>query len=90
MLPDIRDEIVDCLGRLKKRTGLPFSKLLQGLGLSSQKLSEWRKVYGQERKIRQLPKSSYVLPQEREAIIAFKKEHMSCRLPLFKLDDDRP
>jgi hypothetical protein len=74
-LPAIRQEILDTLERLKRKTGLPIKKLSGFLGLQTQKLSEWKKNKIRKEKSN-IPKSHWSTPDERKAVVEFKKENM--------------
>ena len=43
--------------------------------MSPSKFSEWKKVYGCPRLIRKIPRSHWLLPQEKDSIVSFKREH---------------
>ena len=62
---------------LKEQTGLSFGKLLESINLNFSKFCEWKKVYGQPRVHKAVPKSHWLLPEEKRAIVEFKKEHLT-------------
>ena len=61
------------------------------LGLSFQKYCEWKKVYGQPRTIRRVPRSHWIRPEERQAVIDYKRTHPTTgyrRLTWMMVDED--
>ena len=75
-MPLIRQDILETLERLKKKTGLPIKKLSEYLGIQVQKISEWKKIKISKVKSN-IPKSHYATPEEQKAVVEFKKENMS-------------
>lgn len=73
----MRDEVVDVVARISALTGLPGRILLQTLKLSAPKFSAWRKVYGQPRQRRTTPCRHWILPEEKAAVVEFKRAHMT-------------
>jgi len=76
---------------LKARTGLPVYRLLAFLDVAPAKFSGWKKVYGCERTSRETPCAHWLRPEEKEAIIDFKRKHMTVgyrRLAWMMVDED--
>ncbi len=75
---------------LKKRAGFPVKKSLEVLGLPSRTYHRWVVTQGKgKRPEGVLPKGHWILPEEREAILAFKRKHPSLgakRLSFMMLD----
>ncbi len=74
----IRDNLIDHLDYLNKRSSIPIYKLVKMTGIAKQKYYRWKKQTGQDnRHNNNLPKSNWLLPWEKEAIINYAKEHHS-------------
>ncbi|MCW7520823.1 IS3 family transposase [Leptospira levettii] len=70
----MKQEIMNTLDTLKKASGLPIKYLSEKIGLSSRKISVWRKgSIGSENKC--IPKSHWITPEERKAVEDFKREN---------------
>jgi len=50
---------------------------MQFVGIRFQKFYEWKKVYGSERVIERAPRPDRIRPEEKQAVIEFKKAHMT-------------
>jgi len=87
---EIKQEIVDTLVRLKKQTGLPVKLFVKILGVSNQKVIDWKKN-GVKKEKKNIPKSHWSTPEERCAVVEFKKENMQLgyvRLTWMMIDKD--
>jgi transposase InsO family protein len=74
--PDVRDAIVGYVGMITTRTNLPLKRVLAWLGLKKNKYHLWRKRLGlPNRHNGQIPRSTWILPWEREAIIGYRMHH---------------
>ncbi len=74
--PDIRDAIVGYVARLITRTHIPVTTVLGWLGLKKNKYYQWRQRLDVPNKHNgKIPRATWILPWEREAIIAYHKEH---------------
>jgi putative transposase len=74
--PDIRDAIVGYVMMLTKRTHIPLKRVLGWLGLKKNKYHQWRKRSGMaNRHNGKIPRWTWILPWEREAIIGYRKTH---------------
>ena len=75
---------------LKKREEFPVRKSLEVLGLPPRTYHRWVRSRGKgARPEGVLPKGHWILPEEREAILAFKRQHPSLgakRLSFMMLD----
>jgi putative transposase len=71
----VKQEILDTLERLKKKTGIPMKKLSEFVGIQTQKLSEWNKGKIPKEKSN-IPKSHWATPEEQKAVVEFKRENM--------------
>jgi hypothetical protein len=75
---------------LKKTAGFPVRKSLEVLGLPSRTYHRWGVTQGKgKRPEGGLPKGHWILPEEREAILSFKRKHPSLgakRLSFMMLD----
>ncbi len=75
---------------LKKTAGFPVRKSLEVLGLPSRTYYRWGVTQGKgKRPEGGLPKGHWILPEEREAILAFKRQQPSLgaeRLSFMMLD----
>ena len=92
MEPDVRDQIVRELYKLQERTGLTMSTLIAWTGISRSKFHQWGKLTGSPRRERKaIPRSHYLLPEEREAILAYARSHAENgyrRLTYMMIDED--
>ena len=76
MAADTRDAVVDCLRYWSVRTGLAQRQLLTWLGIPASKYYDWRRRYGQPNGHNaQTPRTIWLLPEERQAILDFQAEH---------------
>lgn len=90
--PELREEILDYLACWRKRTGVAITVMLASLNLSTGKYYDWRKrrEHPQERSV-VVPKSHWLLPWEKEAIIDYRVAHSDVgyrRLTYMMLDED--
>lgn len=73
---DLRDVVVDFLGRYHTLTGLAFAQLLGWLGLSPRKFARWKERYGQANEHNMMiPRDHWIEPHERQAIESFAREY---------------
>lgn len=90
--PATRDEIVDWVGYWVARAAMSTTRLLRGLGIPSSKYYDWRQRYGLPNVHNaQVPRSCWLLPEERQAILDFQGEHADegyRRLCFMMLDAD--
>jgi transposase InsO family protein len=74
--PDVRDSVIDFTTRWSDLTEIAVSQLLAWLELSPGKFYRWKLSYGCTREAGHVvPRDHWILPEEREAIIAFHAEH---------------
>jgi transposase InsO family protein len=73
---DVRDEVVDYVGKWSRRTELPATRLLKWIGVGMSKFHDWRARYGKVNEHNRLvPRDHWLEAWEREAILAFYAEH---------------
>ena len=74
--PDVRDEIIDYLGKWSLKTEFPVYKMLQRIGLAERKFYEWKERYGLpwDHNGKQ-PKEFWLTDDEKQAIINYAKTH---------------
>lgn len=73
--PMIRDEVVAFVERYAALSGLPLSRLIRLVGIGRDKFYQWRSRLGQTNAHNALtPRSFWLEPWEREAIIAFARD----------------
>ena len=78
VVPEMTEEILKTVLFLKKTVGFPVRKSLEVLGLPSRTYHRWGVTQGKgKRPEGGLPKGHWILPEEREAILAFKRQHPS-------------
>jgi transposase InsO family protein len=69
---DIRDQVVDFIERMQRRTGIAVKRLASWLGLSRSKFYEWKRRYGKPNEHNgAVPRDGWLTEQERTAIIDF-------------------
>jgi hypothetical protein len=74
--PQVTTEVVATVNYLKERAGFPVARSLLLLGLPRATYFRWSASGGkQPRPPATTAKSHWLLPQEREAIIAYKRQH---------------
>jgi transposase InsO family protein len=74
--PEIRDAIVQYIMMITTRTQIPLKRLLLWVGLKKNKYQHWRKRRGETNKHNgKIPRLTWILPWEREAIIAYCRDH---------------
>ena len=75
-MPDVRDEIVDLVKKWNQRASMPKGKLLNWIGISDGKFSDWSLRYGSlNLHNHKIPRDFYLQEWERQAIIDFYKAH---------------
>ena len=73
---DVRDEVVDYVGKWSGRTELPAKQLVRWIGVGMSKFYDWRTRYGKVNEHNRLvPRDHWLEAWEREAILAFHAEH---------------
>jgi putative transposase len=73
---DVRDEVVDYVGKWSGRTELPAQQLVRWIGVGMSKFYDWRARYGKVNEHNRLvPRDHWLEAWEREAIIAFHHDH---------------
>jgi putative transposase len=84
--------VVDCLRRWSARAGISITQLLAWLGIPASKYYDWCRRYGQSNAHNgAVPRQFWLLPQERQAILNFEREHPDegyRRLAFMMLDAD--
>jgi len=74
--PDVRDEVVDYVGKWSSRAELPAKRLVGWLGVGMSKFYDWRQRYGKVNEHNALvPRDHWLEDWERKAILAFQAEH---------------
>ena len=90
--PGIRDAIVDFVGRYSDRTGLARRRLIEWVGVSRERFSQWRRRYGEVNLHNGfVPRDFWLESWEKEAIVGFAVEHPGegyRRLTYMMLDRD--
>lgn len=90
--PELRDSIIVYLERLQERTGVALSRMLDIIALPKGKYYNWKKRFGQaNRHNGRVPRDFWLEAWEKEAIIAYKKQHPEegyRRLTYMMLDED--
>lgn len=77
MEPDIQDAIVRYVIMMTTRTHIPLKKVLGWIGLKKNKYHAWRKRLGIPNNHNgKMPRATWILPWERDAIIAYRHDHM--------------
>lgn len=76
MTHDVRDEVVDYVGKWSGRTELPAKQLVRWIGVGMSKFYDWQARYGKVNEHNRLvPRDHWLDAWEREAILAFHAEH---------------
>ena len=90
--PPVRNAIVDFTLDHARRTGLRIGRLLAWIGLGRERFAQWRRRYGQDNRHNgSVPRAFWLEPWERQAILAFAREHPGegyRRLAYMMLDAD--
>jgi putative transposase len=90
--PEVRDAIVEFVGRYCRRSGLARRRLIEWIGISRERFAQWRRRYGQANRHNGfVPRDFWLEPWEKEAIIAFAAAHRGegyRRLTYMMLDRD--
>jgi putative transposase len=74
--PEVREAVVELVDYGTGRVGLPCKRLLRWLGLAPAKYYDWKRRQGQPNHHNgQIPSRHWLLPWEREVIIAFAQGH---------------
>lgn len=70
--PEFRDKIVSDVERLCEKTGVSLTTALHTLDIAKPRFFDWKRRFGDANRHNGLvPKSSWILPSEREAILKF-------------------
>jgi putative transposase len=73
---DIRDELVDFVGRWSEQTDICYEQLVGWIELSSRKFRDWRRRYGKVNEHNFLvPRDHWLEEWEKKAIVKFFHEH---------------
>jgi transposase InsO family protein len=76
--PDVRDSVVKYVLDISLRSKIKQKSLLKMIGIHKGKFYEWKIRMGvKNRHNSNLPKSNWLLPWEKEAIISFARKHYS-------------
>jgi transposase-like protein len=76
--PETAEEVIKTVTHLKERAGFPIQKSLAALDLPARTFHRWASMEGKKpRPEGILPKGHWILPEEREKILAFKRQHPS-------------
>jgi putative transposase len=90
--PDIRDAIIGYMDHIAHKSELSYQMLIRMLGITRSRFYEWHKRKGIENRHNgKLPKSHWILPYERKAIIDYYHNHLEegyRRLTYMMLDAD--
>lgn len=90
--PDIRDAVVRYIIMITTRTHIPLKRVLLWLGLKKNKYHQWRTRMGEANNHNgKMPRATWLLPWERDAIIAYRREHPEDgyrRLTYMMMDDN--
>ena len=88
----MRDNVVDFVRKWSEKTGMPAERLVKRLGIAKSKFYDWQRRYGKVNEHNAwIPRDSWLLPEEKEAIIEYLKNHPSegCRrLTYMMMDED--
>lgn len=75
---DVRDDVVFYIIEKSSRSGFSVERIVEWIGISRGKFYQWRGRLGIENSHNgKIPKSHWLLPWEREAIIEYAKRHRS-------------
>jgi len=89
---DLRDEVIDYVREWSEKTGLPATRLVDGLGIGRSKYYEWRRRYGRVNEHNAwVPRDHWLEDWEKEAIIAYSLDHRDDgyrRLTYMMIDED--
>ncbi len=89
---DVRDEVVDFVRALKKKTDIGQQRIVGWLGVNRSKFYEWKRRYGKANEHNGLvPRDFWLEPWEREAITAYFIDHPTegyRRLTYMMMDED--
>ena len=92
MEPDIRDEIVNYVEKMSQRSHLTRRDLIRLIGIAPSRYYEWVRRLGlYNRHNGKIPKSHWILPEERNAIINYCRKQLEegyRRLSYMMLDED--
>lgn len=74
----MRDSIVNYCESMSKKSEIPLYKMISKVGIARDRYYEWKKRFGEpNRHNGQIPRSNWLLDEEREAIINYAKENIS-------------
>jgi len=90
--PDIRDEIVKYVRMINTKTDIVINKLIDLLGINESKFYSWTSRLGKPNfHNNTLPKSNWLLEEEKQALLKYAKEHPGegyRRLTYMMMDED--
>ena len=97
--PDVRDSVALYIEDRSVKSGISIQRLVKWMGINRAKFYDWRKRLGESNRHNgKIPKTNWLLPWEKEAIINYAKDHNSeyifyCRdgyrrLTYIMLDED--
>jgi len=74
--PEIRDQIVDYIEGISRRTKLDKQTIIPWLGIHPGKYYDWKKRYGFDNYHNgQIPKSHWILPEEYQAVLIYARKY---------------
>ena len=90
--PDVRDEVIGTVDHLARESSLTRQWLIRELGIGRSRYYDWRTRTGMpNRHNGKIPRSHWLLEEEREAIIRYCREKIEegyRRLTYMMLDED--
>ena len=90
--PDIRDNVVEFVSKIRKKADINLNEMLQMIGINSSKYYSWQSRVGKLNKHNgKIPKKHWCLDWEREAIVIYAKFHPGQgyrRLTYMMIDDN--
>ncbi|HMQ70010.1 MAG TPA: IS3 family transposase, partial [Ignavibacteria bacterium] len=90
--PDIRDDVVNFITIITKKTEIKVNILLKLIDIDSSKYYSWRNREGLPNFHNgKIPKQNWLLPWEKDSIISYAKKHLGegyRRLTYMMMDED--
>ena len=87
-----RDEVIEFVEHWSDKTGIAVSKMIPWIKITPSKYYDWKSRYGQSNRHNgSIPKSHWILDEEREAILTYCYDHLEegyRRLCYMMIDDD--
>lgn len=75
---DVRDAVAFYVEDRSAKSGISIQRLIKWIGINRGKFYEWKRRLGESNRHNgKIPKTSWLLPWEREAIIDYTKKHVS-------------